>query len=434
MNKITAIVIGIALLSCAVIGAALLTRDGYSHSDTTHPSINLISPTNNSFIIPGTVIDLRISDDNLRSAEYWVNDETNEILELPFEIDTTDWMDGVKELKIIAIDTESNTAVAFYTFIIDSVPPTIIVSLSNNSLIRPGDMITLSVSDENIESANHSINGASYQNLISGLNINTQNWADGNYNVQVNAIDKAGNSMAKYYDFILSTQPTITLTIGSPKLMRIVNNESMIYVAGQTEFNISATSGNASEISDFWFRIWNPGHPFLGEGPGVHAQVVFPGFWSEWIQYENNFSFNDPDLPLTFHERYDDLHHIEFLYSDIYGHNSTIQNISIILDKYGPDTLITPYAEENYPKNVNSTTIFNMTATDWTIGSSSPGVGFNSTWYRIWNGSSWTSWIRYTGNFTLTGPAGLYYIEYYSVDDLGNKEATRRADYYFNPD
>jgi hypothetical protein len=433
MKKITVIIICIIITSSAIVGAVLLNLDTINSKDTTPPSINLISPANNSIFIAGTIIDFQITDSNLRFVDYWINNVTNEILETPFDINTMGWADGVKDLKIVATDEKSNKMVGFYSFIIDSTTPQTLISPDNNSLIRPGDIISIEISDANIDFFNYSINGARFQNFTSPLNINTQDWNDGNYILIINAIDKAGNTIVENYKFILSTQPAITLTIGYPQLNRTIDNKSIIYVSGSTEFNITAGSGNASEISDIWFRIWNPGHPFIGEGPGGHLQTIIFQRWSSWIKYYGNFSFTDPELPLSYDERYDDLHHVEYYYSDIYGYNCSIQKISIILDKYGPDTQITPYAEQNYPIDVNSNTVFNMTAMDWTYGSSSPGVGFNITWYRIWNGSYWTSWITYSGNFTLSGPAGLYYIEYYSVDDFGNMEAIRRADYNFNP-
>lgn len=80
----------------------------------------------------------------------------------------------------------------------------------------------------------------------------------------------------------------------------------------------------------------------------------------------------------------------------------------------------------NQPKYVDSEgkiyvtpdTTFTLTAQDNKGGS---GVAY--TLYRIFNETFNTGWITYTKPFNLTGlTEGLYLIEYYSVDNVGNTE------------
>ena len=69
---------------------------------------------------------------------------------------------------------------------------------------------------------------------------------------------------------------------------------------------------------------------------------------------------------------------------------------------------------------VNSSTPFTLVAQD-----NKGGSGVKAIYYRIWSEETgWTEWKEYTSSFTLAGTEGncKYYIEYYAVDNAGNKE------------
>jgi len=71
---------------------------------------------------------------------------------------------------------------------------------------------------------------------------------------------------------------------------------------------------------------------------------------------------------------------------------------------------------------VSSSTKFNLSATD-------DLSGVNKIYYRIWYNSIWTPWMEYLQNFTLAGE-GKHYLEYYSVDTVGNVEDTHNQTHY----
>ena len=104
--------------------------------------------------------------------------------------------------------------------------------------------------------------------------------------------------------------------------------------------------------------------------------------------------------------------------------NITKQIIVLPSDKIPPTTIKTV----GYPKYgasdewVNSSTQFNLTAHD-------NGSGVNKTYYRIWYNGSWTTWIEYTGNFTLQREC-KHYIEYHSIDNAGNIEVVHNQTHY----
>ncbi|MGC9308699.1 MAG: OmpL47-type beta-barrel domain-containing protein, partial [Thermoplasmatota archaeon] len=50
------------------------------------------------------------------------------------------------------------------------------------------------------------------------------------------------------------------------------------------------------------------------------------------------------------------------------------------------------------------------------------GSGVNTTFYRVWHNGSWTNWTLYSTGFLMDGE-GIYYLEYYSIDQSGNNES-----------
>ena len=88
---------------------------------------------------------------------------------------------------------------------------------------------------------------------------------------------------------------------------------------------------------------------------------------------------------------------------------------------------------------VTSQTPFNLTAEDAPNGTRLTDV--NATYYRIWYNGNWTpqpgngigiggNFSLYTGNFTLNQGEGLYYIEFYSDDTLGNEERIHNQSHF----
>ena len=96
----------------------------------------------------------------------------------------------------------------------------------------------------------------------------------------------------------------------------------------------------------------------------------------------------------------------------------------IILFRTLPTTVKT-IGSPKYGNNnewVSSSTKFNLSATD-------DLSGVNKIYYRIWYNSIWTPWMDYHLNFTLIGE-GKHYLEFYSVDNVGNVEEAHNQTHY----
>lgn len=208
-------------------------------TDCDPPIIQLISPSNNSVIKPGTVIDLSVLDPHLDDVVYSLNGNPDQTLAPPFDIDTADWDDGNYTVKILAIDTYDNTNTTWFKFSIDSILPKITLnSPQNNSMIKIDTEIDLTISDVNLNQVTYSKNSGVANPLFPPYNINTNDWPDREYIITVYADDLAGNFDEKWFVFTKdSTLPEITLN--SPE------NNSLLLQASTLDFDVSDENLNS---------------------------------------------------------------------------------------------------------------------------------------------------------------------------------------------
>jgi DNA-directed RNA polymerase subunit RPC12/RpoP len=206
--------------------------------DSTSPAIILNTPLNNSAIQNGTILDFLILDSNLLEVNYSVNGGTNFSLSDPFNITTADWTDDNYTIQINALDTVGNSISAWYYIIIDSIAPEIILnSPENNSVVQDGTILDFSIIDPNPIQANYSVNGGANNTFPDPFEIPTSDWEDGDYTIQIIAIDQAGNSNSLWFFFTIdSTPPTISI---DPDL-----NHSIISIGKIIQLNISDPDTN----------------------------------------------------------------------------------------------------------------------------------------------------------------------------------------------
>ncbi|MFH1721801.1 MAG: helicase HerA-like domain-containing protein, partial [Candidatus Altiarchaeota archaeon] len=177
--------------------------------DNTAPVITVNSPVNLSTIIPGTIIDLSVTDPNLFFVNYSVNGGSSTTLLNPYDIDSGGFGDGVTTIIVNAIDSRSNLATVTLIYIVDSSltdftsPVISLISPLNNTQMPIGSTIDFSVSDDHLTSVNYSINNLPAQPLSSPFDIDTSTWLEGTYIIRVNAADTNGNTATSTYQFSL---------------------------------------------------------------------------------------------------------------------------------------------------------------------------------------------------------------------------------------
>lgn len=180
----------------------------WTFPDLTPPMINLVGPSNNSYVTPGIIINLEITDFNLNISHYSHNGGENQSLSSPYDISTTDWIEGIHIIEVTANDTFYNIAKATFRFFVDTTSPIItLISPPDNSVILPGDAIEVKVTETNLSYVEFSVDGGLKEALSSPFNINTVNWTDGSHILEIYATDLAGNTAVESFIFTVDSEP-----------------------------------------------------------------------------------------------------------------------------------------------------------------------------------------------------------------------------------
>lgn len=222
--------------------------------DVVSPSIELLTPTNGSFIKPGNRIQFNISDDALENVECTV-DNLPISLRYPWILNTSSWSEGTHRVNIRAWDESNNTAERWYMFSIDLTPPKIsLVSPPDGSAIESGTYILLDISDRNPMGANYSLDGGKPQCLPRPFRISTRWWAEGRHVMEIRALDKGMNSNLSTFTFWIDNRNTsIRLISPSGRVMR-AGEDIVFSIEDITLKNIAYSINGAGDIP--WSSPW----------------------------------------------------------------------------------------------------------------------------------------------------------------------------------
>ena len=247
--------------------------------DNTLPLIILNSPSNNSIINVGTIIDLDVTDIHLDEVNYVVNEAPSQILNPPYDIDTTGWLDGSKIIEVNAIDEAGNHAVETYVFTIDSTAPIITLNTpSNNSVISTGLIIDFDIMDPHLNEVNYTINAGPILTFNSPFDIDTTGWADGPYQIDLYAEDVVDHLNHEYFTFNIDSTNPIAVDISDVANPMNSLNYSDVFA------NITDNHGIGDV--DLWYSldgfVWNSvsmsqiaGTATAGTFRGTIPQVIF---------------------------------------------------------------------------------------------------------------------------------------------------------------
>lgn len=219
---------------------------------------------------------------------------------------------------------------------------------------------------------------------------------EGIHHIEFYSVDHLGNteSVRNETVYVDHSAPETYKEIGDPHLY------DGIWVSDTTPFSMTAFDPNlqgegtdtppGSGVDHIEFRIWNN------------------GTWTEWTDYDGSFSLGGEGLT-----------HIEFKAVDMVGNWEDVFNQTHYVDSRPPES-IKLISNPSFMEGewVSSYSRFNLTGIDGT------GIGHNGTYYRIWYNGTWSEWMPYEKEFKLQGE-GEHYLEFYSVDHLGNGEPVR---------
>jgi parallel beta-helix repeat protein len=100
--------------------------------DTKMPVISLEEPQNNSLVLEPVTIDFAISDDNLDTVTYSIDNGFQWNFLDPYDIDTTDWIDGEYVLTIKANDLAGHKSEKWFVLRIDTSEPEVLLTIPDD--------------------------------------------------------------------------------------------------------------------------------------------------------------------------------------------------------------------------------------------------------------------------------------------------------------
>ncbi len=174
------------------------------------------------------------------------------------------------------------------------------------------------------------------------------------------------------------TGPVTSLVIGSPNYSNPVT-----YVKSSTPLDFSVVDQSGSGINYTRYRV---------DG-GI------------WTNYTSSFFLQDEGM-----------HLLEWRSRDNASNVEEINGREIWVDDAPPVSVLS-IGEPIYLVEGS----FVRSATPLALSAADGGVGSNSTFYRLWNGT-WSRWRASTTSFTLSGSDGTWFVEFLSCDFLGSME------------
>jgi hypothetical protein len=249
------------LVEATDLAGNVRTRLVHITFDNLAPTLALNTPTNNSYIPAGTVINLTVVDPNLYLVT-WDDGSGAQGFTTPWNISTAGWGDGSVTLTIIAQDAAGNARSRNYHFTIDSTPPTLVLNTpANNSYLVAGAVLNFTITDANLNTASYD-RGSGSQGFSTQWNIPTTGWADGDYNVTVTASDLAGNARVRVYHFVIdSTLPSVVLDAPAANAFIRAGTSLNFTVADATLSTVVWNNGGGNQSWSTPWRISTTGWP-----------------------------------------------------------------------------------------------------------------------------------------------------------------------------
>jgi len=289
--------------------------------------------------------------------------------------------------------TESNETNNTYTWTVNVVAgPMTYLSIGNPNYTSavtyvksttPFNFLILDQSGLGIRNTTYTIDGGAPVNytaagtfFLTGEGEHTVNWR---------SLDWAGNSeeLNSRVLRVDDVPPATTLSIGDPKYLLGGN-----FVTSSTSLTLLAVDGGVTPV-----------------GLDYTEYRIDSGSWKTYSSL----------FPLAG----EGAHILEYRSRDLLGNSEAVQSMQMVVDDTPPVTAIS-IGEPKYWAGGD----FVKSSTPLTLSAVDIGVGPNSTFYRLWD-DSWTQWREYSSSFSLAGMDGTWFVEFLSLDYLGNMEVVQ---------
>ena len=251
-----------------------LSMTMYLHSVKTvnsAPTIRLVAPSNGSLIAAAEIVDLSVWDDGVFTANAYLDGILVGELSSPWDVDTSDWTEGMHVLEIVATDGEGATSRATFEFEVDAFAPTVvIISPTNGSNVPARSIVNAEVLDAHLSGVDYSVDGSSAITLSKPYDIDLSGWVDGAHTVIIRAIDQVGHVASQGVSFVI-VRGSVAIGIASPMDWSAIHSGVPI---------VLTVVGNGT-VTTKWleYGIWHALGPDLivstvGWSEGVHEILV----------------------------------------------------------------------------------------------------------------------------------------------------------------
>jgi parallel beta-helix repeat protein len=141
-------------------------------------------------------------------GNYWSDYTGSDIFKGPNQDENGS--DGIGDSRYIGSYTIDDYPL-MNPFVPDNKNPIIrLISPENNSVIPEGEILDIQITDDNLHEVVYTLDGVNFYNLTMPFNISTKDWADGEYFVDIHAMDRLENhNFSRFLFTIDSTPPSI---------------------------------------------------------------------------------------------------------------------------------------------------------------------------------------------------------------------------------
>jgi hypothetical protein len=185
--------------------------------DDIAPVIQLLSPSNNSYVSPSDSVRIEVQDANLKTVSWTLfgvmfsTSSSDIVISLAAHL-----VDGPFFVSVLAVDKAGNSVTAQFAFVLDSAPPVVSVgNLVSGSAINPGFVLNFSASDAHLTSVQWSLDNGAPKTLTAPFRIDTSQFSLGWHSVNLTANDASGKSTSYQLTFYIDgAAPAVSVTSG----------------------------------------------------------------------------------------------------------------------------------------------------------------------------------------------------------------------------
>lgn len=257
--------------------------------DRVEPTIELMTPANETIHQPGLTIDLNVTDLTLDNVDYKWDTDSWANLPSPYDL-TLPSGDGDHVLQINASDQAGNWIVNTFVFTTDGENPLItLVSPDDGTVHKSNTAINLTISDLYLNTVMYNWDSESWTVFPSPYDLTLPS-GDGEHTLQINASDIAGNWIIETYVFTTDDTPPLIALI-TPVNESIHQSNSVIDL---TISDIDLDIVTYKWDTDSWTTLPSPYDPTLPSGDGVHRlEINATDRLGHWIVITYMFTTDD---------------------------------------------------------------------------------------------------------------------------------------------